>query len=198
MEKMKKQVSRYEFRVFGKDFKRALNILSNVLPISENIKSTETYIILKNDEALNIKIRANTLEIKTLLERINSFEKWEPVLKVDFPLKKELLEKEVLPKMKLDKTPIFNNESCCTDELLQILKKEETIKLAKVKKERTKYLFDSVLCEAADIELDDRRFITICAESANIYDLESFITFLKLEKLENTNYVKMIQKMKKF
>ncbi len=186
------QKPRFEFRVFGENFPKALGILSNILPVYENIKSSETYIIAKNNHSLNMKIRDNTLEVKTLLERNGSFQKWTPMMKIDFPLKKELVCQNIFPLLQLDRVSLSNKESYDIKEFLGTLNNEETIKIAEVKKDRTQYAFDSILCEATRININNTPALSLCIESEDIEELRSFICFLKLDQFKNTSYIEML------
>ncbi len=183
---------RFEFRVFGENFKRALSILSNIIPLRENIKSSETYIVIKNDLSVNIKIRDNSLEIKTLIENNNFLQKWKPVLKIDFPLDKETLKNEVFPYLKLNETILLKEQLYSQKQFLQLFENKRSIIISKVKKERTFYIFESILCEVTKVNLQDSDITTLCLETENKEELKSFISFLKLDKIKNTSYPKML------
>lgn len=184
MEKNKKQPLRYEFRVFGNNLNKASRILASLKPIAKNIKSRELYILLKDNETINIKIRNDKLEIKILIEVIDDLQKWEPVLIEAFPISKETIEKYFSPLVK------FEKEKYTKDDLLNLLKNKK-IKTVSVDKTRTKYLLDTILFETAHIDINGREISTLCLESDNIDKLKKTIQNLKLEHINNSSYIKL-------
>ncbi len=65
-------------------------------------KSDEIYIISKNNNSNNIKIRDDKLDIKNHIQTIKELEQWNPVLKAEFPLKTTVLINEILPAFKIE------------------------------------------------------------------------------------------------
>ncbi len=76
---------RYEYRVWAPDLTElAGRLATHCTPLGVRV-SEETYLVLARTD-LNIKIRAETLDIKRLVRVQRGFQLWTPILKEAFPL----------------------------------------------------------------------------------------------------------------
>ena len=79
-------VPRWEWRMFGDPPAIAAAVLET-LPIDAVQESDETYYLAPSDDADTVKLRAALMDVKVLREvDAHGLERWEPVLKVGFPL----------------------------------------------------------------------------------------------------------------
>jgi len=91
---------RFEFRTFGREFDEAsmrMARLSN--PVPEKVwerRSKEIYIVSATNDKNNTKIRDGKMDIKTFVTEKDGLEQWNPLMKGEFPISKDVLEKEVL------------------------------------------------------------------------------------------------------
>ncbi len=89
---------RYEFRSFGQCFCAANRRMARLSePVPEKVwerTSDEIYIVSRANDVNNTKIRDGKMDIKTLVAEKNGLEQWEPLMKGEFPMHCEMLEKE--------------------------------------------------------------------------------------------------------
>ena len=114
------------------------------------------------------------------------------MMKIDFPLEKELICQNIFPLLQLGRISLPNKGSYDIKEFLETLNSEETIKIAEVEKERTQYAFDSILCESTRVKVNGNLILSLCIESEDIEEIRSFICFLKLDRFKNTSYIEML------
>ena len=97
---------RFEFRTFGRNFEEVAYLMSRLsIPVPEKVwerTSEETYIISKTNDINNTKIRDGKMDIKTFVQEVDGLEQWNPLMKGEFPMKAEMLEKEVFPAFKVE------------------------------------------------------------------------------------------------
>ena len=70
------------------------------VPIPEKVwerDSEEIYILSKTNDINNTKIRDGKMDIKTYVQTVDGLEQWNPLMKGEFPISKEVFEKEVFP-----------------------------------------------------------------------------------------------------
>ena len=92
---------RFEFRSFGQDFCAAAKRMARLsVPVPEKVwerESDEIYIISAKNDINNTKIRNGKMDIKTYVQTVDGLEQWNPLMKGEFPISREVLEKEVFP-----------------------------------------------------------------------------------------------------
>ena len=92
---------RFEFRSFGQDFCAAHKRMARLsVPVPEKVwerESDEIYIISAKNDINNTKIRNGKMDIKTYVQTVDGLEQWNPLMKGEFPISREVLEKEVFP-----------------------------------------------------------------------------------------------------
>jgi exopolyphosphatase/guanosine-5'-triphosphate,3'-diphosphate pyrophosphatase len=75
--------ARWEWRAFGASLDAAERLFAGALGAPATTR--ETY-LLRADSGLNVKIRRDQLEVKTLQHVVGGLEQWMPTLKAPFPL----------------------------------------------------------------------------------------------------------------
>ncbi|SFK87135.1 hypothetical protein SAMN05216357_10798 [Porphyromonadaceae bacterium KH3CP3RA] len=80
---------RFEFRSFGRCFCEAEKVWER--------RSTETYIVSRTNDVNNTKIRDGKMDIKTYAQTVDRLEQWNPLMKGEFPISAQVLNKEVFP-----------------------------------------------------------------------------------------------------
>ena len=112
---------RFEFRSFGQCFCEAHKRMARLsVPVPEKVwerESDEIYIISARNDINNTKIRNGKMDIKTFVRAVDGLEQWNPLMKGEFPISREVLEKEVFPAFMVD-TPPLDKESYTLEEFL--------------------------------------------------------------------------------
>lgn len=110
---------RFEFRSFGQNFEEAEKIMAKMsAPVPEKVMerhSDEIYIVSRTNDINNTKLRNGKMDIKTYIQTVDGLEQWNPLMKAEFPISKEILLNEVFPAFKVV-MPELKKDSYSTEE----------------------------------------------------------------------------------
>lgn len=189
---------RFEFRTFGRDFAEVAYLMTRLsVPVPEIVwerTSEETYIISKTNDINNTKIRDGKMDIKTFVQEVDGLEQWNPLMKGRFPMKAEILEKEVFPAFKVE-IPKLKKDEYTLEEFLSIVKKHPDLQAVSVQKERFGYMINDTICEYANVWINGAMVVTVNSESTEIEDIKKTIKDLGLEGIENINYLQAAKRV---
>lgn len=190
--------ARYEFRTFGQDFAEATYRMARLSePVPErfwNRHSQETYVIPDDDTVHNIKLRDDVLDIKLLISTAGVLEQWSPIVKVGFPVLRDVLTKDVLSKFQCD-FPLREGAIITESQFLKIVKRIPGLHIASVRKERHGYQVNGSICEVANVFVNGARLTTISVESTDVDAITKTIADIGLSDFENINYVQAIRRV---
>lgn len=185
-----KLVPRAEFRAFGQN---VLDIVTASMWTAQaklfKIRtSKEIYILSGLTNEANVKIRDGLLDIKTKVsETEDGYEVFQPKGKFQFPVSKEELSKifeNLLVAVTLDK------DEYTLDEFLAMVKAHADLAAVDVEKERYGFSVDGMICEYGKILFNGALMETACVESEDYQGMKKAIQALKLDNLDNINYLK--------
>ncbi|MBI9040371.1 hypothetical protein [Lutibacter sp.] len=189
---------RFEFRSFGQSFEESAKRMSRFsVPIPEKVwerESEEIYILSKTNDINNTKIRDGKMDIKTYVQTVDGLEQWNPLMKGEFPIAKEVLLKEVFPAFKV-KMPALNKEVYTFDEFMAIIEAHPDLQGVRVYKQRFGYMVNNTLSEVGNVLINGAKVVTINSESTELEDIKKTITDCKLEGVENINYLQAIKRV---
>ena len=189
---------RFEFRTFGRNFEDAAYLMSRLsVPVPEKVwerTSKETYIISRTNDVNNTKIRDGKMDIKTFVQEIDGLEQWNPLMKGEFPMKAEMLEKEVFPAFMVD-MPKLDKDEYTIDEFMEIVKNHSDLQAITVEKERFGYMINDTICEYANVWINGAMVVTVNSESTELDDIKKTIADLGLEGVENINYLQAAKRI---
>jgi len=189
---------RFEFRTFGRDFADAAFLMSRLsVPVPEKVwerTSEEIYIISRTNDVNNTKIRDGKMDIKTFVQEVDGLEQWNPLMKGEFPMKAEMLEKEVFPAFKV-KMAKLDKEEYSLEEFLTIVKNHPDLQAVTVEKERFGYMVNDTICEYGNVWINGAMVVTVNSESTEIEDIKKTVKDLELEGVENINYLQAIKRV---
>jgi len=189
---------RFEFRTFGKNFTEAvqrMRLLS--VPVPEKVKerySEEIYLVSEKNDISNIKIRDRKIDIKTLVQCINGLEQWQPLFKADFPVTREILEKQIFPAFQTI-MPVYINAQYSMNGFVDMISNQPGIQAIDVHKHRFGYVVNGTICEVASVIINGVRVSTISSESTEVDDIKKTIIELGLSDVENINYTQAIKRI---
>jgi hypothetical protein len=165
--------------------------------VSEELKerkSEEIYIISYRNDLHNIKIRDNKLDIKKLVQSIEKFEQWKPVMKDGFPISLELVKNDIFPAL-LVELPSLNSKTFSVSDFIQIVGTHPDLQAVNVKKRRFGYLINNTVCEMAEVIINNTEVMTISTESTEIKLIKKTIKDLRIDNYENINYLQAIKRI---
>ena len=189
---------RFEFRSFGQSFDEAHKLMTRLsLPVPQKVwerSSDEIYILSRTNDINNTKIRNGKIDIKTYVQTVDGLEQWNPLMKGEFPIKKEVLEKEVFPAFMV-KMPALDKAEYTLIEFLTMINENDSLQAVKVHKHRFGYMVNDTICEFANVLINGAKVVSINSESTEIEDIKKTITDVGLEGVENINYLQAIKRV---
>jgi hypothetical protein len=189
--------SRFEFRTFGQDLVNAgkrMARLSAPLPEAMWERSTEEwYLTSKYNYEHNIKIRADQLEVKKLLQKVNGLEQWKPIISEAFPVPAFYI--SLIFELSGVETPLPEHRSYEADELLKLLQDHEHLQLTEVRKQRSAYQVNSTICETATVLINGAKLYSVSSEGTKVEDVLNTIAAIELGGAENINYIEAIKRV---
>jgi hypothetical protein len=189
---------RFEFRTFGRSFEETAYLMSRLsIPVPEKVwerTSDEIYIISRTNDINNTKIRDGKMDIKTFVQEVDGLEQWNPLMKGEFPMKSEILEKEVFPAFQVQ-MPSLEKDVYTLDEFLEIVKNHPDLLAVNIEKERFGYMVNDTICEYANVWINGAMVVTVNSESTEIEDIKKTIKDLGLEGVENINYLQAAKRV---
>jgi hypothetical protein len=189
---------RFEFRTFGREFDNAAKrMLRLSIPVPEDLwerRSEEIYIVSAANNTNNTKIRNGKMDIKTFVTENMGLEQWNPLLKGEFPISKDVLEKEVFPAFAVD-MPALIKDLYSLNEFLELVKTNSSLKSVSVEKQRFAYLVNNTICEVANVWINGARLVSINSESTDLDDILKTIKDVGIDGCENINYLQAIKRV---
>jgi len=189
---------RFEFRTFGQNFDESAKRMARLsVPIPEKVwerESDEIYILSKTNDINNTKIRDGKMDIKTYVQTVDGLEQWNPLMKGEFPIEKEVLLNDVFPAFMV-KMPGLVKDTYSLDEFLAMIDENPDLQAVRVHKQRFGYMVNDTLCEVGNVLINGAKVVTINSESTELDDIKKTITDCNLEGNENLNYLQVIKRI---
>ncbi len=189
---------RFEFRTFGQCFCAAHKRMARLsVPVPEKVWerfSDEIYIVSRANDINNTKIRDGKMDIKTFVQSVDGLEQWNPLMKGEFPISKEVLEKEVFPAFMVE-MPALKKDTYTYDEFIAMIEAHPDLAAVRVHKQRWGYMVNDTICEAGNVLINGAKIFTINSESTELEDIKKTIADVGLEGVENINYLQAIKRV---
>jgi hypothetical protein len=196
--KIEEQQLRFEFRAFGQDFDSAAKRMARLsIPIPENEwerKSEEIYVLSRENDLNNVKIRDGKIDIKSFVKSVDELEQWCPILKAQFPVTDLLLRDNVFTALSV-KSPELDQPIYSCDEFIALVNLHPSLQAVSVHKQRLSYNVNNTVCEMATILINGAKILTISSESTKIKDVKATIEEIGLVNAENVNYIQAIKRI---
>lgn len=189
---------RFEFRTFGQNFDLESKYMARLsVPIPEKVwerTSEEIYILSKTNDINNTKIRDGKMDIKTFVQTVDGLEQWNPLMKGEFPISKQVLENDVFPAFQVA-MPTLTKDTYTMEEFLAMIDANPDLQGVRVQKQRFGYMVNNTLCEVGNVLINGAKIVTINSESTELEDIKKTIVDCKLEGVENINYLQAIKRV---
>jgi len=189
---------RFEFRTFGQDFSAQQTRMARLsMPVPEKLwqrESDEIYIMSRTNDINNTKIRDGKMDIKTYVQMIDGLEQWNPLMKAEFPISREILEQDVFPAFQVN-MPVLEKDSYTYEEFMEMINSHVDLQAVNVHKQRFAYMVNDTICEVGHILFNGARVMTINSESTEIEAIKKTLTDVGLENIENINYLQAIKRV---
>ena len=189
---------RFEFRSFCQNFEAAHARMARLsVPVPEKVwrrTSDEIYIISRANDINNTKIRDGKMDIKTYVQTVDGLEQWNPLMKGEFPISRQVLEQEVFPAFMVE-MPELTKDTYTFEEFLEMVEANKDLAAVRVHKERFGYMVNNTICEVGNVLINGAKVVTINSESTEIEDIKKTIADCGLEGVENINYLQAIKRV---
>ena len=190
---------RFEFRTFGQDFEAAGKRMARLsMPIPEKVwerESVEVYILSRTNDVNNTKIRDGKMDVKTYVQTVDGLEQWNPLMKGEFPIAREVLENEVFPAFKVEGLPELTKDTYTLEEFLAMVDSHKDLQAVSVHKQRFGYMVNNTLCETANVLINGAKIVSINSESTELDDIKKTMEDCGLVGVENINYLQAIKRI---
>ena len=189
---------RFEFRTFGQNFDKSAKLMARLSnPVPKKVwerESDEIYILSKTNDINNTKIRDGKMDIKTYVQTINGLEQWNPLMKGEFPISKDILVNDVFPAFQVD-MPALTKDTYTLEEFIAMIDTHPDLQGVKVHKQRFGYMVNDTICEVGNVLINGAKVVTINSESTELDDIKKTIEDCELEDCENINYLQAIKRV---
>ncbi|WP_456378098.1 hypothetical protein [Lutibacter sp.] len=189
---------RFEFRTFGQNFDESAKLMARLSgPVPKKVwerESDEIYILSKTNDINNTKIRDGKMDIKTYVQTVDGLEQWNPLMKGEFPISKEVLVKDVFPAFQVE-MPALTQDTYTYEEFMAMINAHRDLQGVKVHKQRFGYMVNNTICEVGNVLINGAKVITINSESTDLDDIKKTRIDCKLEGYENLNYLQAIKRV---
>ena len=128
------------------------------------------------------------------MKAVDGLEQWNPLMKGEFPISKEVLEKEVFPAFMV-KAPVMRKKTYTYNEFMKMVKANPDLAAVRVHKRRFGYMVNDTICEFGEVLINGAKVVTINSESTEIEDIKKTIKDCHLEGVENINYLQAIKRV---
>ncbi len=183
---------RFEFRVWDRELSVPTRRLRELAEPTATLESDEVYIVAEGCDDTNTKIRGSALDVKVLQQVAERCEQWQPWIKVDFPVAASLLTQELLPRLGVVDLRV-SRDVPTPPALIDLLRSHPQIGVARVSKQRTKYIIADCLAESAIVTIDGHLMQTVAIESTDLGALVELRRQVHLESYENVSYPRAIK-----
>jgi exopolyphosphatase/guanosine-5'-triphosphate,3'-diphosphate pyrophosphatase len=173
---------RWEWRAFGPDFPTAAAVFAD-LETSAHDSDERYFLVLAGS---TVKVRDGLMDIKALREvDATGLERWEPILKVPFPLSAEAVA-EVVAALRLQ--PAVPLPPAATADEMADLLAAHGVRSVAVHKHRVRATIDGCATELTDVTANGRTTRTIAAESTDPGAVRAVAARIGLGAYRNTSY----------
>jgi exopolyphosphatase / guanosine-5'-triphosphate,3'-diphosphate pyrophosphatase len=180
-------IPRWEWRTFGDDFGAAEDAFAAMESTGVQ-ESDELYLLSEAGDT--VKVRADLMDVKLLREvDAAGLERWEPVLKVGFPIAAVDLA-GVFEALRIE-PPKLSRETYTLDQFLdEVAPPSGAIRPVQVHKRRVRYKVNGCTSEVTDVVADGKPTRTIAIESEDAAAVVEAIRMVGLDGYVNTSYPK--------
>jgi len=148
----------------------------------------------RTNDVNNTKIRDGKMDIKTYVQTVDGLEQWNPLMKGEFPIAKEVLENEVFPAFQVD-MPALEKAEYTLEEFLGMINAHPDLQAVKVNKQRFGYMVNDTICEVGNVLINGAKLVTINSESTEVEDIKKTLGDVGLEGVENINYLQAVKRV---
>jgi exopolyphosphatase / guanosine-5'-triphosphate,3'-diphosphate pyrophosphatase len=188
--------ARFEFRIWGNRLDQPRQRLLAMSALAPAKESAETYILSRNTDLANVKIRDQLIDIKLQVEQQGRLERWSPVLKAGFPIDSRTLVEQVFPNLAVAPPEIARPSYTHGEFVRDLVRPCRDLAVVEVTKTRYAFKFDRYNAEFAQMQIaGGAESETVELESEDPAIVLRAIAQLRLNSYPNINYVRHLKMM---
>ncbi len=188
-------IPRFEFRTFAQNFGLVETKIRRLSPCEQIRESSEIYIISAGNDQNNTKIRDGKMDIKVLVNEARGLEQWNPRMKGQFPMKTEVLQKEVFPAFGVDMPKFARSEYSLEQYLDEVIHPHPKLTPVRVDKLRFGFTVNGCITEIAHLLINGAAIQTVAVEQEDVNAILKALDQLGLTEFENVNYLRAIKRI---
>jgi hypothetical protein len=186
---------RFEFRTFALDFGVSEALLRSGYKCEAIRESKEIYIMSRQNNENNTKIRDDLMDIKVFVQEKEGYEQWNPRMKGSFPMSAQDLTQKVFPAFGIKMPALERDVYTLSQYLDEIIRPNNDLNAVNIFKRRFAYTVCNAITEVAEILINGAYIKTMAIESTEINDIKDAQSILRLDSYENVNYLKAIKRV---
>ena len=188
-------IPRFEFRTFAKNFGLVETKIRRLSACEQIRESSEIYIISAGNDQNNTKIRDGKMDIKVLVNQSQGLEQWNPRMKGQFPMKTDVLVKEVFPAFGVDMPTLTRSEYTLEQYLDEVIYPHPKLTSVRVDKLRFGFTVNGCITEIAHLLINGAAIQTVAVEQEDVNAILAALRQLGLTEYENVNYLRAIKRI---
>ena len=188
-------IPRFEFRTFAQNFGLVETKIRHLSTCEQIRESSEIYIISAGNDQNNTKIRDGKMDIKVLVNQDRGLEQWNPRMKGQFPIKTEVLQKEVFPAFGVDMPKFARSEYSLEQYLDEVIHPHPKLTPVRVDKLRFGFTVNGCITEIAHLLINGAAIQTVAVEQEDVNAILKALDQLGLTEFENVNYLRAIKRI---
>ena len=159
-------------------------------------ESSEIYIISAGNDQNNTKIRDGKMDIKVLVNQDRGLEQWNPRMKGQFPMKTDVLQKEVFSAFGVDMPKFARSEYSLEQYLDEVIHPHPKLTPVRVDKLRFGFTWvNGCITEIAHLLINGAAIQTVAVEQEDVNAILKALEQLGLTEYENVNYLRAIKRI---
>ena len=135
------------------------------------------------------------MDIKVLVEKNQGLEQWNPRMKGEFPMKKDIIQKEVFPAFGVNEPQFERDEYTLEQYLEEIIVPHEQLAAVSVFKRRFAFTINGCITEIAQLLINGAAIQTVAVELEDVDAILKAVDILGLNDYENINYLLGIKRI---
>jgi hypothetical protein len=182
---------RYEFRIFGVDVERfAVRLRAHAAEISATT-SEELYLLSRADRDANVKLRADRLDVKSLVAREGRFELWEATAQLDLPIGGAVFKRRAGEALALD-FDLPDGAVLDRDALVALCDAHRGLDGVALRKRRLRFTIPPGWGEIVDLEIGAHALRSVAVEAADRDAAGELVALAGMEGEANTSYPRFL------
>jgi hypothetical protein len=184
---------RFEFRAWADRLDEVGDLLESLSVCHEVNETAETYLVSTATVDVNVKVRADLLDIKVLVGVRDGFEQWTVHRKAEFPVDAAELSDDLFPLLELS-PPALRRDTYSLSQLIDdVVAVHADLAAVHVTKWRRRYTVNDCAAEIADVAIADHQLQTAAVESTDLRAVREAHRMLGLDRYDNVSYPRAVR-----